>query len=248
MYRILIILTLAILLSSLSACRHTRKLASYQSSHLKVQPLSEHSFLHVSYLSTQTFGKVACNGLVVINQGEAYILDSPVNDTAAAELIDFVTHTLRARIKGVIATHFHVDCIGGLNAFHQASIESMASKQTIALLGSSLPHLPNSALDLPISLPLGKDSLRVSFFGPGHTADNIVAYFAPDEILFGGCLIKSVGASRGFVGDANLNQWPKTVSKVKSQYPQLVKVVPGHGSPGGSELLDYTIELFLVKE
>jgi metallo-beta-lactamase class B len=63
-------------------------------------------------------------------------------------------------------------------------------------------------------------------------------------VLFGGCLIKECQATKGFIGDANLGEWSKTVEQVKRQFPKVQQVIPGHGKPGGPELLEYTISLF----
>jgi hypothetical protein len=37
------------------------------------------------------------------------------------------------------------------------------------------------------------------FFGEGHTKDNVVAYFLSEKILFGGCLLKELEASKGYL-------------------------------------------------
>jgi metallo-beta-lactamase class B len=56
-----------------------------------------------------------------------------------------------------------------------------------------------------------------------------------------------VGASFGFLGDANVQKWSNTVSKIKANLPDVRYVVPGHGAAGGVALLDYTIEKFMEK-
>jgi metallo-beta-lactamase class B len=86
----------------------------------------------------------------------------------------------------------------------------------------------------------------VSFFGEGHTKDNVVGYFPDDKAVFGGCLIKEVGSGKGNLEDANVAEWSQTVSKVKQFYPEAKIVIPGHGETGGTELFDYTIKLFLA--
>ena len=83
--------------------------------------------------------------------------------------------------------------------------------------------------------------------GEGHTQDNIVSYFPNDKALFGGCLIKRVNAKKGYLGDANINEWSNTVRAVKSKYKDAEIIIPGHGKPGGQELLSYTIDLFRVE-
>ena len=57
-------------------------------------------------------------------------------------------------------------------------------------------------------------------------------------------MIKEIEATKGYLGDANVGDWSNTVLKIKKQYPNLKIVIPGHGAIGGSELLDYTIQLF----
>jgi metallo-beta-lactamase class B len=56
-----------------------------------------------------------------------------------------------------------------------------------------------------------------------------------------------VGASKGYLGDADTLMWSVTIAKLKAKYPQLKVVIPGHGKPGGVELLDYTEQLFSIK-
>jgi metallo-beta-lactamase class B len=40
------------------------------------------------------------------------------------------------------------------------------------------------------------------------------------------------------------NAWSETVSRLKQQYADARIVIPGHGKSGGTELFDYTINLF----
>ena len=58
--------------------------------------------------------------------------------------------------------------------------------------------------------------------------------------MFGGCLIKEMNATKGYLHDANVKDWSATVEKVK-EYPHVKVVVPGHGKYGDVKLLDYTI-------
>lgn len=63
-------------------------------------------------------------------------------------------------------------------------------------------------------------------------------------MTFGGCLIKELQATKGYLGDANVGECSGTVEKVKQHYPHVKIVIPGHGEIGGMDLLDYTIKLF----
>ena len=61
-------------------------------------------------------------------------------------------------------------------------------------------------------------------------------------------MAKEMNAGKGFLGDANEKEWSNTIRKVKSTFPGMENVIPGHGKVGGPELLDFTIELFEVKK
>lgn len=84
----------------------------------------------------------------------------------------------------------------------------------------------------------------MDFLGEGHTCDNVIGYFPLEDIMFGGCLIKEVGAGKGNLAEANPDEWAETVKRVKAKYPNTKIVIPGHGKYGGMELLEYTITLF----
>jgi metallo-beta-lactamase class B len=216
----------------------------YQSNELVIIQLAENSYQHISYKQTNDFGNVPCNGLVVKNKNEAIVFDTPTHDKAAAELIKWIKETLRCTINAVIPTHFHDDCLGGLNAFHENRIPSYANQKTIDLAKENKLPVPQNGFADSLTLYLGGETITARFPGEGHTKDNIVGYFSHDDILFGGCLIKELNASKGYLGDANLTAWPGTVDKVKKQYPGVKIVVPGHGKAGNIQLLDYTSKLF----
>lgn len=216
----------------------------YRSNNLIINQIAEHSFVHTSFLQTTDFGNVPCNGLIISNNKEAIIFDTPTNNETSEELITWLKDSLGCTIKGVIATHFHNDCVGGLFAFHERNIPSYANIETIKLVKEQNYELPKNGFKDSINLKVGTELLVARFFGEGHTKDNVVGYFPLDEVIFGGCLIKELDASKGFLGDANLEEWAKTVEKVKQAYPNVKLVVPGHGASGGQALFDYTIQLF----
>ncbi len=144
----------------------------------------------------------------------------------------------------MIPTHFHDDCLGGLNAFHAHGIPSHAHERTLALARANGEEVPQHGFADTLVLRVGQERITATFHGEGHTKDNVVGYFPSEQVLFGGCLIKEMEASKGYLGDANLAAWSSTVEAVKKAYPDVRVVVPGHGTPGDSELLDYTIGLF----
>lgn len=231
---------------TLAANHNAKDSAVYSSQDLIILQLSENVFVHQSFLQTQTFGKVSCNGMLVVNDNQAVIFDTPTDNQTSKELIRFVKENLKSEIKAVVATHFHGDCTGGLNAFHEENIPSYANQKTLELLRNEEEGtpLPENGFDGMLTLNIGNEKVYAEFFGEGHTKDNVIGHFPKEKAIFGGCLIKETGATKGFTGDANVQAWPETVTKLKEKYPDTRIVIPGHGKSGGTELLDYTIELF----
>ena len=216
----------------------------YQSENLIIEKISENVYQHISFLQTNDFGKVSCNGMIVVNQNEAIVLDTPADAESSAELIQFISEELNAKINSVVATHFHSDCVGGLDEFHKVGVPSYANKMTIDLLKENEKNIPQIGFNKEFILNIGNKKVYLNYFGEGHTKDNIVAYFPDDKTLFGGCLIKESGAGKGNLEDANENAWSETVTRLKEKYPGIQTVIPGHGKRGGKELLEYTIRLF----
>lgn len=219
----------------------------YRSHDLVITQMAPHAYVHVSFLQTNDFGYVPCNGLVLVNEKEAVVFDTPTTDSVSLALIKWINDSLQTKIKAIIPTHFHNDCLGGLKAFHDSHIPSYANAKTIELAAKQNYTTPVNGFQKALTLKIGKAPIDITFFGEGHTVDNVVGYFFKDNILFGGCLIKELDASKGYLGDANLSQWSSTVEKIKKTYPKLKIVVPGHGAVGDASLLDYTIRLFHVK-
>ncbi|MCL1937043.1 MAG: subclass B1 metallo-beta-lactamase [Candidatus Azobacteroides sp.] len=216
----------------------------YKSKTLLIYQISKHVYQHVSFLDVKDFGKVSCNGMIVACNNEAVIFDTPIDNETSGELIDWVTQSLKCKITAIIPTHYHIDNLGGLDEFHKQGIPSYAYNKTIQIAKEKGLPVPQHGFDKYMEMKVGKEKVYIEFLGEGHTCDNIIGYFPLEDILFGGCLIKEVGAGKGNLADANVEEWAETVRKVKKKYPKVKKVIPGHGKIGGTELLDYTINLF----
>ena len=236
---------LTLLIVFISCTDQTEKMEGYSSDNLKIEPIGNGIYQHISYLQTQDYGKVGCNGMIYIHGGEAIVFDTPTNDSSSFELISWIKEKTNTSIKVVVVTHFHLDCLGGLQTFHDQNIPSFASQKTINLVKmDSLQNVPQNGFDKRIEWTIGNTSVFGQFFGEGHTQDNTIGYIPNEDAIFGGCLIKSLKAGKGYLGDANVSEWPNTVKKIRENYPDLKIVIPGHGKSGDHQLLDYTINLF----
>ena len=216
----------------------------YQSETLVITQVSPNVYQHTSYLQTESFGNVPCNGMIVHNNNETVVFDTPANDEISEELIQWIQNDLRSKINAVVPTHFHDDCLGGLNAFHKRNIVSIANSKTIEFAKEKNLPIPLKSFNNQEKIAVGNKIAELYFFGEGHTKDNIVAYYPNEKVLFGGCLIKELNATKGNLADANETAWAETATKVKAKFTDAEVVIPGHGELGNTDLIDYTIKLF----
>ena len=154
---------------------------------------------------TKSYDLFPCNGLVVIDKNESLVFDTPVDSLASAELIRWIQETQKSKIYYVVPTHFHVHCTGGLNAFHHEQIPSLGSEITLALSKENKEQVPWLSFTNQRVLSIGEMEIDVKFYGEGHTNDNIAVKVKDDQLLFGGCLIKSEGAGKGNLAEANVS-------------------------------------------
>jgi metallo-beta-lactamase class B len=209
---------------------------------LEVEELADGVWLHVSYEVLEDFGRVPANGLVVVSDGKAALVDTPWTDDQTRALASWVESRLGAHLVKVIPTHSHADCMGGLAAAHDLGARSYAFRRTVELATRDGLPVPHVSFENALDVPLGSRALEVRFVGPGHTADNVVVWLPDARLLFGGDLVRS-GRTLGFTREANIEAWPSSIENLRREYPEAALVVPGHGPPGGVELLDHTLEL-----
>lgn len=214
-------------------------------SKIQIDSIAPNVWIHISYLDTKDFGRVSCNGLIFKDQEEAVVIDTPVDDSSSYELMQWIKNQLHAEIIAVIPTHFHEDCLGGLNAFHQREILSFANISTLDSAKNRNTNIPRVGFLQELQIQVGNEEVICSFVGAGHTSDNIVVYIPSQKVLFGGCLVKEIGANKGNLADADTKAWPISIQNLKEKFPEAKIIVPGHGVFGDRTLLDYTEKLFL---
>ncbi|MCG6924006.1 MAG: subclass B1 metallo-beta-lactamase [Acidobacteria bacterium] len=211
---------------------------------LEVERLAEGVWLHTSYEVIEGFGRTPANGLVVVSDGEAAFVDTPWTDDQTRVLAAWVQKRLGARLTTVVPTHSHRDCMGGLETAHDLGARSYSSGRTAEIAKRNGLPVPQESFDSERDIPLGSRVLEARYVGPGHTVDTIVVWLPDVRILFGGDLVRSAaGRSLGYTREADLDGWPASVEALQREYGEATLIVPGHGRPGGGELLTHTLEL-----
>ena len=207
--------------------------------------------------------------LIRFSQEEFLLVDTPWENTATELLHKWILELEPLAQLTVINTHFHRDNLGGNDYLVRAGIPVYGSTKTIELLADTQGSGDRSSwmnnpeyeefyqvfeltplvaptqtfvLEDGLELEIANQTIQIFWPGPGHTYDNVVVYFPDKKLLFGGCLIKALESQNpGNLRDAFPELWPGSIQKVMKKYPETHLVIPGHGAPGGPELLPHTI-------
>lgn len=211
---------------------------------LELIKISENAYMHVSYSTLPDFGRVSANGLIFINNSQAFLFDTPWNDSLTCELTDYIKNRMNLHIVGFIPNHWHEDCMGGLNYLKSQNINTFANQMTIDIAKQKGLPFPDQGFKDSLILNLGDKYIYCYFLGAAHSLDNIVVWIPSEKILFPGCMCKSIDANNfGNVSDGNISEYPVTIDQVIQKFNTAKTVIPGHGPIGGPELLNHTKSL-----
>lgn len=210
---------------------------------VRLREIRDGVWIHVA---TQAFGDAiyASNGLIVRDGEELLLVDTAWGRDNTAALLAAIEAEIGLPVRRAISTHFHDDRVGGVDTLGTAGVATFATSLTRRLAAEAQSEIPAGTLD---GLAEAGDAIRfgpVELFypGAGHAPDNLVVYVPEVRLLFGGCAVhEATRTTAGNVSDADLGAWPASIQRVQSRYPEAEVVVPGHGAPGGVELLDHTI-------
>lgn len=211
---------------------------------IEVIKLSDNAYIHISELEMGNWGRVSSNGLIVVNQGKAFLLDTPSNNEQTETLVNWMTDSLHVQLVGFIPNHWHDDCLGGLGYLQQKGIKSYANQMTIEIAKEKGLPVPEVGFRDSLSLQLGNLTLECAYLGGGHSSDNIIVWIPQEKILFAGCMLKdTTWTTLGNLSDAVIEEWPGTIDKVLDKYSTAEIVIPGHGQFGGMEIVRHMKEL-----
>lgn len=262
----LIILTGLIMSANLTA--YSAQNTIYLAKDLLIQPIEDGV-----YVVTHNFPWPANALLVKISAEDFVLVDTPYTPEATSTLVNWLKSKYKQCRLVVINTGYHIDNLGGNEYLLQQGIPVYGSDLTARLIDdkgektrAELMNMLTAPADKyyydaykklvfkkpdhlfkineGLKLQVGNETIQVYYPGPSHAPDNVVVYFTNRKILFGGCMVKS-GESQnlGFTGDANPDEWYKSVEKVAAKFPQSRFVIPGHGNLGDISLLKHTLKL-----
>lgn len=203
-------------------------------------------WVHVSTWRFEDGTVFPMNGLIVRDGDGLILVDSAWGEEATAALMAAIEAQIGLPVRRGLVTHFHHDRLSGVDVLESRGVTMYGTPRTRQLAAAEGNAVPATRLgglgDVNSAVSFGP--VEVFYPGAGHSPDNLVVYLPEAGILFGGCAIHEQSReTAGNVEDADLPAWPESVLRVQARYPQAEIVVPGHGAPGGPDLLDHTVAI-----
>lgn len=212
---------------------------------VRLREIRDGVWIHVA---TQMFADTVfpSNGLIVRDGAELLLISTAWGTENTIALLAAIEAEIGLPVTRAVSTHFHDDRVAGVEVLNSAGVETFATPLTRQLAesrGNEVPRGVIEGLDQPGN-GVGFGPVEIFYPGAGHAPDNLVVYVPESRVLYGGCAVHEASRSTpGNVSDADLEAWPESVRRVRERYPEAEVVIPGHGVPGGPELLDHTIAI-----
>ncbi|MCF3648942.1 subclass B1 metallo-beta-lactamase [Synoicihabitans lomoniglobus] len=210
---------------------------------VEVTPWGDGVWLHKSWQTVEPWGRVSSNGLIVREGDHLVVVDTAWGTEPSRVLWQWIDQEIGLPVSRLIVTHFHADRLAGWEVFAEHGARVVASARTLELAGVT----PTDAFDLFRLKPgesITSGSVEILYPGPAHTMDNVVVWLPQTTLLVGGCAVRAAESDGlGNVADATISEWANSMRRVQQTYPDATRVVPGHGAPGGRELIQHTIDL-----
>lgn len=142
------------------------------------------------------------NGLIVHTRDSVVLIDTGWGIKATREVLK---HLKGKPVAACIVTHVHADRTGGIPLLRKKGIPCWGTAYTreLALARGEAP--PDARLPNDTTFTIDGVRFTVFYPGAGHAPDNIVVWLPDQQVLHGGCFIKSTEAGTlGNIADADL--------------------------------------------
>lgn len=226
-----------------------------------------------TYVIIHKFPSRCNSMFVLVGNNKGVLIDTPNETTGTKSLVEWINTKFGNLELIAINTGFHYDNAGGNEYLYSKNIKIYGAGLTARLIEENavkskknvleytsknedkkyfqafskvnfLPPTDTFAINDGLNLKINEETFEIYFPGESHTIDNVVVYLKCKKVLFGGCMILSMNHKRpGYIADANMIEWPKSVKIVKDRFKEAKIVIPGHGDWGDTQLLSRTIDV-----
>jgi cyclase len=195
------------------------------------------------------------NCTAVIGKTAVFLVDPFIAPVFARLVEQKLREKTSVPLRHVLITHHHTDHALGAGWFASRGVEVLAHPacgQAMAaehpnliasrrrqpdladLFGDAEPYLPSRTFDEELRLDLGGTEVRVLHPGHNHTRGDMIAHLPEESIVVCGDLVfAGYHVNYEDASAANLDRGLETLRALGAR-----TLVPGHGPPGGTELLD----------
>jgi len=190
---------------------------------------------------------ISANALYLVTNKGVVLFDAPWDKTQFQPLLDSIKAKHHKEVVMCFATHSHEDRAGGLGFYGKKGIKTYTIKLTDQILEKNKEPRAEFVIPNDTTFTVGQHTFEVYYPGKGHASDNIVVWFNKEKVLYGGCFIKSTEATDlGYLGDADVKEWEKSIAKVQSKFKKPKYIITGHDDYKDLNSLKHTLKL--VKE
>ncbi len=197
-----------------------------------------------------------CNNIIIEMKDYLIVVDANFPSGAKAALAD-ARRVSPKPVKYVFDTHHHGDhsygnavwtMNGATTLAYKGVVEEMKryepkrwleaakERKDVAGLKRDTAEPPKQTFDTSPFVLEDKGGRRAEFhfFGWAHTRGDGFVYLPKESVLCTGDAV--VNGPYNYMADGNVANWPNVVRAAKKLKPK--HVLPGHGEPGGPEVLD----------
>ena len=196
-----------------------------------------------------------CNNVIIEMKDYLIIVDANFPSGARAAMADAKKVSSKP-VKYVFDTHHHGDHLYGNPVWTQAGATTLAyagvsdelkryepkswqqtakERQDVRELNLPGPEPPKQTFtQSPFVLEDSTRRVEFHFYGWAHTRGDGFVFLPKEKVLCTGDAV--VNGAYNYTGQGNIANWPNVIDKVKKL--DVTHVLPGHGGPGGRELLD----------
>jgi glyoxylase-like metal-dependent hydrolase (beta-lactamase superfamily II) len=197
--------------------------------------------------------KGQCNSVVIERRRDLVVIDA--NSASGALALQAELRKLSPKpVRFVLLTHHHGDHIYGNAAWTRAGAVTVAHRAMLAELArleparwqsqaandaqmaafGNAPEPPRQTFDgSSFVLDEGGQRIELHHFGTAHTRDDVVVFLPREKVLCTGDVALSM--SLNSFTDSDFDHWPVVLRAVAGLDAR--HVLPGHGNPGGPEIL-----------
>jgi metallo-beta-lactamase class B len=187
---------------------------------------------------------ISANAMYLVTDKGVVLFDAPWDKTQFQPLLDSIKAKHHKEVVMLFGTHSHEDRAGGFGFYKKKGIKTYSIKLTDDILKKNNEGRAEFIIPNDKTFTVGQYTFEVYYPGKGHASDNIVVWFAKEKVLYGGCFVKStVATDLGYLGDADVKEWQKSIKKVQTKFKNPVYIIPGHDDWTNIESLNHTQKL-----